>query len=543
MQYTVKDILSEPELKEAILLTEEHSIAMLPIESVSVIEMPVENFVRKKELVLTTAMGCGSSNSLLLSFVKDVYKSGASALAIAIGRHVQSIPEEIIHFANDHQFPLIELPWEIRFSDIIQKTYKQINFWQEETLKKNDQLQKELLQSFLTNHSLSSALQLLAKHFQANILLTYGAEIFQSIPYPTNHQTDSIIYIITSKNIDKPTIIHLEDKTKLQIYPILNLQQESSYLTFELKDSASPQPWSVIQQFATTLQLWFQKQQTIQSTRHKEKEQFIQFLINGNWENKKFLFDKGASLNYEVNLPYVCVLGQPEYNHDTKEEQYPSTSNPQLATKLNDISQFASKTINRKIIHSFIRGKLVLFIEIKNDACTIANQVLDIFDSSVEKGEIPLFSWGIGENHGGFYTFHEGYKDCMTALEIGRNFKGIGQRSTYANTGIFRVLSVLVKDSASIEMMHNIIGKVASYDQEKGLDLLHTLAVYLKNHCNVSQTSRELSLHRQSLLYRLKKIETLTDRSLSNADDLFLLQLCLQLWTIRFSNSKQIVKA
>lgn len=542
MQYTVKDILTEPELKNANLLTAEHSITALSIESVSVIELPVENFVREKELVLTTAMGCGSSTSFFLSFVKDIYKSGASALAVAIGRHVQSIPEEVIRFANEHQFPLIELPWEIRFSDIIKKIYRQINFWQEEALKKNDQLQKELLQLFLNNHSLSSALQLLAKHFHVNVLLTYGAEIFHSTSYPTIHQVESIVYTIKNKNIEKPTIIHLEDNAKLQIYPIPTLHQESSYLTFELNYSDSLQQWSVIQQFATTLQLWFQKQQTMQSTKKKEKEQFIQYLINGDWNNKKFLLDKGTSLDYEVNLPYVCVLGQPEYNHSENGEQYTSSNNIQLAAKLNEISQFASKTINRKIINSFIRGKLVLFIEIKNDSCTIANQVLDIFDSSIEKGEIPLFSWGIGENHGGFYTFHEGYKDCMTALEIGRNFKGIGQRSTHANTGMFRILSVLVKDSASIEMMHTIIGKVAAYDQEKGLDLLHTLAVYLKNHCNVSQTSRELSLHRQSLLYRLKKIELLTDRSLNNADDLFLLQLCLQLWTIRFSNSTQTVR-
>jgi len=543
MQYTVKDILSEPELKDAILLTEENSIASLSIESVSVIELPVENFVREKEFVLTTAMGCGSSTSFFLSFVKDIYKSGASALAIAIGRHVQSIPEEIIRFSNDHHFPLIELPWEIRFSDIIKKIYRQINFWQEEALKKNDHLQKELLQLFLTNHSLSSALQVLAEYFHANIVLSYGAEIFQSTSCQTNHQLNSILYEIKNSRTEKPTILHLEDHTKLQIYPIPTLQQDNSYLVFEWNYSDSLQPWSVIQQFATTLQLWFQKQQTIQSTKHKEKEQFIQYLINGNWDNKEFLLDRGASLGYEVNRPYVCVLGQPEYHHSDSTTSYTSANTSQLAAKLAEISRFASKTLHRKIIDSFIRGKLVLFIEIQNDACTITNQVLDIFDSSIEKGEIPLFSWGIGENHGGLYTFHEGYKDCMTALEIGRNFKGIGQRSTYANTGMFRILSVLVKDSASMEMMHTIIGKVASYDQEKGLDLLHTLAVYVKNHCNVSQTSRELSLHRQSLLYRLKKIELLTERSLNDSDDLFLLQLCLQLWTIRFSDSKQAVKS
>ncbi|MFB4166322.1 helix-turn-helix domain-containing protein, partial [Alteribacillus sp. JSM 102045] len=42
-----------------------------------------------------------------------------------------------------------------------------------------------------------------------------------------------------------------------------------------------------------------------------------------------------------------------------------------------------------------------------------------------------------------------------------------------------------------------------------------------RNRGNVSQTARELNLHRQSLLYRLRKIETLTGCNLVNSDDTF----------------------
>lgn len=57
--------------------------------------------------------------------------------------------------------------------------------------------------------------------------------------------------------------------------------------------------------------------------------------------------------------------------------------------------------------------------------------------------------------------------------------------------------------------------------------------VYNKYNSNVSQTSRALNLHRQSLLHRLRNIEQLTGLSLLDADDLFLLELSVRLWLLK----------
>src|SRR5699024_12337049 len=58
------------------------------VEWVSAIEGPVENFVRKEELIVTTGMGCDHHPELFFEFVKDVYESGASALGVALGRYL-----------------------------------------------------------------------------------------------------------------------------------------------------------------------------------------------------------------------------------------------------------------------------------------------------------------------------------------------------------------------------------------------------------------------------------------------------------------------
>src|SRR5699024_10856054 len=77
--------------------------------------------------------------------VKDVYESGASALGVALGRYLFELPQDIIDFARDRQFVLIELPWELRFADIQRKTMEEINNRQQIYTEKARQVQKSLM--------------------------------------------------------------------------------------------------------------------------------------------------------------------------------------------------------------------------------------------------------------------------------------------------------------------------------------------------------------------------------------------------------------
>lgn len=84
-----------------------------------------------------------------MNFVQEVIDSGASALAIALGRYVTEIPQEILQLAEAHDFPIIELPWRIRFSDITQTVLSKLNQWQQSIVDNSEELQKELLHLFL----------------------------------------------------------------------------------------------------------------------------------------------------------------------------------------------------------------------------------------------------------------------------------------------------------------------------------------------------------------------------------------------------------
>lgn len=535
LQYTLRDVLTIPLFSGAELLSGKETISTQIVDSVSVMELPVEDFVRNNELVLTTAIGCGGNTEVFLSFVKEVYLSGASAIAIAVGRHVQSIPQEIIDYCNKNNFPIIQLPWEVRFSDIIKTVLEQLNNWEQTCTIKADVLQRELLKLYLEDFSINDVLNYLSKEFQMNVMLTYE-NVYNVCEHP--HKNESILL-----KKEEPSIVRFKNGKFMQIIPIHLLKQKYCFILFKAKKlNASPLPWLVLNQVVTILTLWIQKERTFIENKEKEINEFIKVLLNGTWTDKEEFMEQGQKLGLNLGLPYVCVVGIPEkleeFYHQYKKEHSKEAEKDFMKT-FSDLIEAAASKLNKKIIYTFQKDLIILFLECKADeASQNVNCLLNLLDEHIQHNKIPSISWGIGENHAGNFTFHLSYKNARTALEIGRSQKGAGSRSTFASTGIYQLLISLSNNTFSTELMHDTMGVIAAYDKNNGLDLLHTLSSYLIHQGNVSQTARALNLHRQSLLYRLRKIESLTNRSLNDPDDIFLLQFCLKLWTVRFENKE-----
>ncbi len=64
------------------------------------------------------------------------------------------------------------------------------------------------------------------------------------------------------------------------------------------------------------------------------------------------------------------------------------------------------------------------------------------------------------------------------------------------------------------EYCYDVLGDIIKND--KNLDILKTLRIYLKNNCNLINTSKEIFIHRNTLIYRLNKTKTKLNRNLED---------------------------
>ena len=543
MAFTLTEFLAIPIMSQASVRTAFNTLSFRPVESISVIEIPVENFVRKNELGLSTAIGCSETPEIFIEFVRDIFESGAAALIIATGFHIRNIPEDVLQIAESLSFPIIEIPWEIRFSDITEAVLTELHNWHLTELKRSENLQNKLLNLFLNGSSLSDALELLRSELGNPLIIINNvgkvkgksnrAESLLEILAPHIEKAFSIsdvdVYESTELfNISEDSIIvhKIQSLNKLYGYILLQLIPERKADTFFKNEKEN-----IIRQITSTLMLWFQKEDAIKETETRFRDDFIWSIAKGevdSWDNMSL---RAKSLGYDLSIPFVCITGLIDIVNEPKGVDYEQW----LYNNINSIKGqiiWAGKYLKLMTMVTYQQERLIIFLEAKNNQeQQNVNKFLDIIESRLKKLTPDIIiSWGIGENHIGVRTFHESFIDANTALDICYSQEGPGHRSTYAKTGIYRVLRMIGNNKELREVIQLIIVELVKYDRQRGLNLINTLKAYIHNQGNVSQTARALNLHRQSLLYRLKKIESLTNKSLSNPDDLFLLDLSIRLW-------------
>jgi len=96
---------------------------------------------------------------------------------------------------------------------------------------------------------------------------------------------------------------------------------------------------------------------------------------------------------------------------------------------------------------------------------------------------------------------------------------------TFEDYGIYVMFRTVAATENLSRYLHPALPKLSAYDRSNGSNLEQTLHAYLKCACNTTETANALFLHRNSVIYRLHRIEELCDIDLSDTDTRFRLRL------------------
>lgn len=113
-------------------------------------------------------------------------------------------------------------------------------------------------------------------------------------------------------------------------------------------------------------------------------------------------------------------------------------------------------------------------------------------------------SLGIGRYHPGIRGLARSYQDARAALSLGRRFHGQNAVHGLDALGIAAFVGVSDEDT-KIDLATHLLSPL---DHEP--ELLETLSVFFVHDCCPSTTAKDLSIHRNTLSYRLDKIGLLT---------------------------------
>ena len=144
---------------------------------------------------------------------------------------------------------------------------------------------------------------------------------------------------------------------------------------------------------------------------------------------------------------------------------------------------------------------------------------------------------GIGSPFQQLANLGEGYLQAEQAHELGHRLNPERRYYHYYEYYVFHLLSCAAKEITWQQLYHSQLNRIIETDRLKGSDNLRLLDVHLNCDRNIAHTAHTLHLHRNSVVYRLGRIEEMLGMSLDDAE--VRLRLLISLKALRYMELTQ----
>lgn len=249
-------------------------------------------------------------------------------------------------------------------------------------------------------------------------------------------------------------------------------------------------------------------------------------LINDKHKDLLFsiIFNTNLSLDYlkyqsqEVNFSFDGYLQFFEINF-----LLPQSEN---AIILNDVDkdticQFIHTLFENEhipILSSSYTKNIIALINVNNTSLDTLNTLFpQILNYIKENYPNYIVNIGIGTRQKSLEKYKLSYEQASKCINLAIKQKQKNMIYYYEQLGLYQLFYDINNKTLLENFVHNILYSLMAYDKKYNTNLIQTLEVYLNKNCNLNQTAETLFIHRNTIKYRLQRIEEITNTSLNDA--------------------------
>jgi len=240
-----------------------------------------------------------------------------------------------------------------------------------------------------------------------------------------------------------------------------------------------------------------------------DKDNFIKNLLLDNMLTVD-IYNLAKKLHIEMVAKRVVLLIETQQERDTNV----------LETVR---SLYAGKS--RDFITAVDEKSIILVKELKNnESYDNIMKTADVLLDTLNTEAMARVSISVGTIVGELRDVSRSFKEAKLALEVGKIFYSDRNVVAYSNLGIGRLVYQLPIPMCKVFIREIFDGKSPDdFDDET----IVTINKFFENSLNVSETSRQLYIHRNTLVYRLDRLQKMTGLDLRKFDDAITFKMAL----------------
>ncbi len=477
-----------------------------------------------------------ASTTTLLTYFEEMVALDISGILL-----FAEVPDVVVEKAADINLTLLIAPKGVTVREVYQAIIYLLADQQAATMERGMQLYRKLSEMSREEKGLQAMIDVIGKLTGKIVVIQDKRLEVQAVTIPDNIEIDvADLEEILVRREELPAVLRNRKAAARahqsywqQLLPVKNLgrlvspivsgDRARGYLSIiGLADELDLLDTLTVEHGAAACALEMAKAKAVSEAKKALRGNFLEGLLAGTLPSKEIQRLSGR-LDHDTGDPHAIMT------FTWAETDSPSIR--RLETTLNWLLQNHTRPA---LVHIYGDQHACVFQSLRSDedmetAHQLARRLFEQIDAEYPKNHLIA---GISGPAKTLDEWSKVYQEALQAMQLGGRLK-LYQMVDFESLGIYRLLGKLEDMEAVQEFTDQVIGPLVAYDQQHRSALVQTIDEYFNHHGNISQTAEALFIHRNTLLYRLDRIQELTGHNLNQANMRLALHLSLKLWQLR----------
>jgi sugar diacid utilization regulator len=269
------------------------------------------------------------------------------------------------------------------------------------------------------------------------------------------------------------------------------------------------------------------KRLVLEENNKNAEEQLFTSILDAEHLNKEDVFAQARYLNVDLSGEFRVI----EFAFFKERDKDDSFTIGQAIRGI--IRTEFSHYLPQNILTQLQAGTVLALVPAYDVSDKLLKKILAKITQLTEKDCATRLVVGVGNSTGYLEDVRVSRNEAATAIKLA-NMSGREESVFfYKDQGIYTMISKITDSRFLDEFVEKNIGKLLRADEVNQGNLCETLEKYINHNCNAKDTAEAMYIHRNTLNYRLRKIQEILGRQINDIDTCLLLKLAFMIRNYR----------
>ncbi|WP_297234450.1 PucR family transcriptional regulator [uncultured Flavonifractor sp.] len=474
------------------------------------------------ELMVTTCYSIRNDPAALADFVPTLASKGMSGLLLKPGTYLGEVPPVMLASALQLDFPLVELPESVRFSDITKAISDELIRRQTALLRSTLTVNEMLTRTIVEGANLDEIAHMVSDLTGSSVLILDS--INNRRTYCLTEADGARFAELTEEKLCRDLIAG----ARMHVLEVGGHSFGFLYI-YNSDPGYEELDYGIMAQVLQAIPLEIARERTVRERGDQHFNEFLLHLLSDPISDEHLEMARAAAYGLDLTQNHI-VLRARITERPGGESGYAGVF--QRTLLVNDIRTTLS---NLGFILYFLNSSdeflMVMSTSLESrNLSPIVDRLPELIDHLMEGYAGLLITAGCGRPHSGLTGLIQSDKEARMALRAALS-RGEGL-TCFDNLGLLRLIYTNEPDREIDAFIQETLGKLLDRDQAKGAELFHTLETYFQCYGNLKRMSEEMYAHYNTIVYRLKSIREITGLDVHQPTQRFQLELALRLYRL-----------